>query len=112
MNGPVYDVNYKHAYQPTDTINPGLKEQVGPVYTVNTKHSYGHDFVKDTSERETHGPIFKVDRKHGYGADFSVRHRTASPCAGPVLNVEWKKKREGKAGGHEETTRDAEKTKG
>merc|ERR1711972_622369 len=31
-----------------------------------------------------------VERKHGYGADFSVRHRTASPCAGPVMNVERK----------------------
>merc|ERR1719193_2272493 len=90
MNAPVYDIDYKHTFEPNPSINPDLRELVGPHYHVNTKHSYGHDFAKDTSSRETHGPIMKVERRHGYGADFSVRHRTASPCAGPVMNVDRK----------------------
>merc|ERR550539_575367 len=90
MNGPVYNSEYKHTYEPNPSINPDLTELVGPNYHVRSQHAYGHDFSKETLPKQTHGPVFSVERKHGYGADFSVRHRTASPCAGPVMNVERK----------------------
>lgn len=88
MNGPVYDTEYKHIYQPNAPISNELTSQVGPVYKTEWKHNYGHDFNASIEQKEMHGPVMKVDHKHHYGADFSVKHRPPSPINGPIMPVE------------------------
>merc|ERR1712243_60052 len=46
-------------------------------------HGYGADFsVRHRTASPSAGPVLPAERRHGYGGDFSVKRRSASPAIG------------------------------